>query len=204
MRLSFRRRPLVFVDVEASGLSPGSFPIEIGWSVDDEREPEAFLIRPADGWRETDAYKAAFAIHGVSYADLVARGVPPPDVPGRLERAWTGAFLVSDNPPADAAWIAMAYAALDRPMPWRLHDFDVVLNALIIWSGLSSTEAAAIVIAAERRLPVPHRAGPDARRLHTIARALVDSTWRDMLTDPDAVAAGTPVDAPPTGTGEPP
>jgi len=40
---------LRFIDSEASGLLPGSFPIEIAW-VDESGQGESHLIRPAIGW----------------------------------------------------------------------------------------------------------------------------------------------------------
>ncbi len=49
---------------------------------------------------------------------------------------------------------------------------------------------------------LPHRAGPDALRLHRIARAMVDPAWCAMLTDAAAVAAATTVLEPPAGTEE--
>jgi len=47
MNITFRDHPVIFVDLEASGLDAASYPIEIGWSADDERKPGSFLIRPA-------------------------------------------------------------------------------------------------------------------------------------------------------------
>ena len=202
MRLSFRGRTLIFVDVEASGLHRHSYPVEIGWCDDDEGPPASFLIRPHAGWPRTAAYDAGRAIHGIDYADLLAKGLPLPDVVKRLKAAWTDAILVSDAVLQDTRWIAAIYAARDEPMPWKLVEYDVVFSALHQWAGTSVAEATAAVEAAKRRLAVPHRAGPDALRLHRICRAVIDPAWRAVLTDPPAVAAGTPAPKPaPLGPG---
>jgi hypothetical protein len=50
MRLTFRDFEVLFIDIEASGLSSASFPIEIGWVLDDEAGPESFLVRPHATW----------------------------------------------------------------------------------------------------------------------------------------------------------
>ena len=73
------------------------------------------------------------------------------------------------------------YEAAERPYPWRLVDFDVLDAALAIQYG-GYDHLAAILNSAECRWPVPHRAGPDAQRLHKIARAIVDPRYREALT----------------------
>ena len=40
---------IVILDIEASSLLPGSFPIEIGWIYEDG-SGESHLIRPAPAW----------------------------------------------------------------------------------------------------------------------------------------------------------
>jgi hypothetical protein len=37
MKITFRDQPVIFIDLEASSLARGSYPIEIGWSLDDEK-----------------------------------------------------------------------------------------------------------------------------------------------------------------------
>lgn len=185
MKLSFRDRPIVFIDLEASGLDRHSFPVEIGWCGDDDIEPPpSFLIRPNETWPETDAYHAGFAVHDIPYADLLARGVHLLDLPRRLDAAWTDAILTSDNVLHDTRWLRRAYDAIGRPMPWQLTGFDVIFATLSAWSDIPVADVLKLTVAA-KRLPVPHRAGADARRMHRIARALVDPDWRAILLDPD-------------------
>ena len=180
MKITFQDRPVIFVDVEASGLGRESYPIEVGWSVDDEQEPASFLVRPATSWRFDDFTEAAQAIHNIPYERLISHGIAIETACRRLDAAWTGAVLVSDNPAADGGWLRRLYEAAGRHYPWRLLDFHVLDAALAIQYG-GYDHLAAILNSAERRWPIPHRAGPDAQRLHKIARAIVDPNYCDAL-----------------------
>jgi hypothetical protein len=44
-------RPLAVLDVEASGLPPGTFPIEVGITFVETGRTITWLIRPAPCWR---------------------------------------------------------------------------------------------------------------------------------------------------------
>ena len=59
---------------------------------------------------------------------------------------------------------------------------NVLDAALAIQYGGGYEKLAAILNDADRHWPVPHRAGPDAQRLHKIARAIVDPRYREALT----------------------
>lgn len=181
MKITFRDRPVIFVDLEASGLKRDSYPIEVGWSADDEQAPSSFLIRPPSGWPFADFSPAAFAVHGIAYERLISHGVETHAACRRLASAWTGAILVSDCPAMDEKWLRRLYAAAGQPYPWRLMDFHVLDAALAMTLGDGFESLAAIAIAAERKWPVPHRAGPDAARLNKIARAIVDPNFRATL-----------------------
>ena len=51
------------IDVEASGFGRGSYPIEVGFALED-REVQSYLIKPALGWDHWDP--KAELIHGIS------------------------------------------------------------------------------------------------------------------------------------------
>lgn len=180
MKITYRGSPVIFVDVEASTLDTDTFPIEIGWSVDDEQDPPSFLIKPAPGWDSTDAYQAGKACHGIPYVDLVAKGVHLLDIPGCLDKAWAGAILVSDNPQFDQNWVAQVYAELNRRSPWQMVELDVIFATLCQFAGVDRDEVVAIIRAADH-MPRPHRAGGDALRMHKIVRMIVDPAWRTKI-----------------------
>jgi hypothetical protein len=181
MKITYRDRPVVFVDLEASGLDAASYPIEIGWSADDEREPGSFLIRPAADWARESFSDAALGVHNIPYDALLAEGVAVAEACERLTAAWTGAILISDNPASDGKWLARLYKADGLSCPWRLVDFDVVTTALAQQAGLTLADYADALNRAHWSWPIPHRAGPDARRLHRIARAMTDPDFRTKL-----------------------
>lgn len=184
MKITFRDQPVVFVDLEASGIHVGSYPIEVGWSTDDEHTPHSFLIRPAPDWTLRDFSLEAYNIHRIPYDTLVAEGVDLETARARLASAWAGKLLVSDNPPSDLHWLTRLYSEAGQPCPWRLIDFDVVDAALANEAGETLETLAKVINAADRCWPVPHRAGPDAQRLHKIARAIVDRVFRAALDAP--------------------
>jgi hypothetical protein len=62
---------LFFVDLEASSLMAGSFPIEVGWISADGRS-ECHLIRPVPAW--DDWSSKSECLHGIAREHLEARG----------------------------------------------------------------------------------------------------------------------------------
>ena len=65
------------IDVEASGFGRGSYPIEIGFALED-REVHSYLIKPQPSW--THWSDEAQAIHGISREQLQSDGLSVRDV----------------------------------------------------------------------------------------------------------------------------
>ena len=68
-----------FLDVEASSLADGSFPIEVAW-VDETGQGEHYLIRPAPRWLDGAGFPLAWNVgserlHGISFATLLVEGI---------------------------------------------------------------------------------------------------------------------------------
>jgi hypothetical protein len=119
-----------FVDVEASGLATGSWPIEIGIALPTPVGPDewtielaSWLIRPPRAWHDDPEtwQAAAEAIHGVPLARLFAEGLPPQEVAGALDVAIGNRPLVSDTGAAgfDAHWLGLLAAAAGEPWASR-------------------------------------------------------------------------------------
>jgi hypothetical protein len=71
---------IYFVNLEASSLGRGSFPIEVAW-VNEDGQGESYLIRPAEGWLTPAAGNPAWSpqserTHGIALAALLEHGVP--------------------------------------------------------------------------------------------------------------------------------
>jgi len=181
MFIELRGYKIVFLDVEASSLNQHSFPIEVGWVLDDEREPEAVLISPHPTWDVDQGWSPhSEKLHGISLSLLQAEGITAEEACRRLDLAFEGCILVSDNRAHESRWLnLLAEAAGHRP--WAVGDVNALYGGLAALAGLDQAEAARAVILTERVYPHPHRAGPDALRMAKAARALVDPAFRLSL-----------------------
>ncbi|MBV8684169.1 MAG: hypothetical protein JO111_14930 [Caulobacteraceae bacterium] len=160
----------VFLDFEASSLATDSYPIEVGWVMEDGSSEE-HLIRPAPAWTDWDPQ--AEAIHGLTREVLVARGEPHGEVAGRMMRVLAGHELFASAPSWDGKWLSVLLRAAGYPRhALRLRDTEVADMAAaeeILSPGRDPTEAAAeaaqITHTVRERLASPpvHRALPDAR-----------------------------------------
>ncbi|MBM1175214.1 hypothetical protein JQC81_30450 [Microvirga arabica] len=179
MRLTFRGFEVLFIDVEASGLSSASFPIEIGWVLDDEVDSESFLIRPPKTWDFASGWSAqSAAVHGITPAMLEAEGISVEEACTRLNDLTGGRLVVSDAPRHDDWWLGRLYAAAGRSKTWSVGDVERLYGGLAQEAGLDPAEAASLLTRIEQIYPHPHRAGPDALRLAKAARILSDPEFR--------------------------
>jgi len=156
---------IFFLDLEASSLDDGSFPIEIAW-IDAQGLGETYLIQPQ--WNWTDWSPASEKIHGISRAELVRDGQPAAEVAHRASDALDGHLLCSDNPAFDQYWLGMLLHVIDRP-PLAMVDLIAVLRAEI--DSAPDHEAAIqhllrTIEDESRRQRVRHRALPDAEGMH--------------------------------------
>jgi hypothetical protein len=118
-----------FIDVEASGFGPESWPVSIAWS-DSTGEIRKLLVKPEPGWTHWDS--EAERVHGIDRERLARNGRPPADVAARIEEDLRGALAFSDAPDFDTAWLGTLYAAAGRPMPFRIdHADDLLVGALL-------------------------------------------------------------------------
>ncbi|OOY22471.1 hypothetical protein BMI91_19510 [Thioclava sediminum] len=152
---------LMFIDFEASSLSPNSWPIEVGlsWIIDGEVETWSSLIKPHPRWPADDWSARSEGVHRISRDEL-------DDAPtcwavaNELLPRIRGKVLVSDYTHGDQRWLdrLLTTAGIDGPMPR--------LDALVV-VAFARFEGLKLDLLYERleRLPIPHRAGPDSARL---------------------------------------
>jgi hypothetical protein len=181
---------MAWIDFEASSLSTYSYPIEVGWVLEDGTS-ESHLIRPEPAW--TDWASDSALVHGISRADLAAHGVPAAYVAQRLHAALVGRIVYTDAPEADLIWLAvlMRTAGL-TPMP-LLHVYDSYRSMFrpmvrrlphSVASGLAQSLVMQAETEVERAGGVRHRAEPDARRLY--------ETWQRVKVLAAAAMEGWP------------
>ncbi len=165
--------PPVFVDLEASSLLPGSYPVEVGWA-----RPRALpwgrcaievgsvLVRPEAEWLSNGSWDPdAEAVHGLRRETLLRDGLPAAQVCELLDREFGGCTVVTDTGggSVDDMWLAVLYEAAGRePSGWQVAKptADQVLVDTCRSHGL---RADLVMGALHRRAPQPtHAAAEDA------------------------------------------
>lgn len=149
--------PLLFLDIEASSLSPESWPVEIGlaWIEDGAARSASALIAPRPDWPLDDWSDYAEAVHGLTRAEVLA-GEAAEAVAAATD-ALAGFALVSDNPRWDQVW-------LDRLRGPERPKLEIGGLRQAMAARLPSRAADDMMLRLFRT-PRPHRAGPDALRL---------------------------------------
>lgn len=150
-------QPPPIIDVEASGLGAGSYPIEVGCALPDGRSYCA-LIRPMDDWIAWDP--AAEALHGITRATLMEHGLPPLSVAIRLNTLLQGSTVYSDAWGHDYSWLARLHDAAGVPATYRVEQLSRITPQVEAehWNTIRDDVEKSLQV---RR----HRASADARVL---------------------------------------
>jgi hypothetical protein len=112
----------VFLDIEASGLSDRSYPVEIAWNNGDGKV-SSFLINVAlvPGWTHWDPN--AEKLHGISRKTLEEDGVDPDAACHVLLTELKGKTVYSDASEFDQFWLDRLFDAHGgAPSPVRVRD----------------------------------------------------------------------------------
>ncbi len=116
--------PLV-IDVEASGLGRGSYPIEVG-IVKPNGETFCTIIRPPPEWQHWDA--AAEALHGIERQVLLEHGCEPLEVARALNQRLAGEVVYSDAWGNDSSWLALLYDTAGISQHFRLQSLRSIMT----------------------------------------------------------------------------
>ena len=155
--------PLItFIDIEASGLGPDSYPIELGWA-DTLGNGEGFLICPRDEWTHWDPVAAS--IHGIARDELFERGLYVVDAAEKLNDMLGFETVYCDALDSDLFWISRLFDAAKLEPSFRVSDFYQLHKMLSDEHMLSLRQML-------KSLPVLHRAQADAERY---AKAIIAS-----------------------------
>lgn len=154
-----------FFDIEASGLSQRSYPIEIGWVFRNGRGA-SHLIRPHAGWDHSAWDSRSQAIHRIDPATLEAEGIDCVAAAVTMVEALSGAVAVCDGQPYDERWVNMIFAAAGMHRPFRIISIDYLLKHM----GLSEEQIQAAFHQARQVAPPAGRALGDAKHIHAVAR----------------------------------
>lgn len=140
------------IDIEASGLSTESFPIEIAW-LDEKGNQDSFLITPAENWLYWDDY-AEESIHKISRDELRLNGITHFQAANRLNDALTGKTVLSDVLRRDKFWLKQLYSEAQVPMAFTCKDIYSTLP-------LDDDESYDRILKESKEMERPHRALAD-------------------------------------------
>ena len=151
---------LMFIDFEASGLGPDSWPVEVGlaWIIGGAVQTWSSLIRPEPGWDQNAWSFQAVRIHGIQRAELdTAPGAA--EVADELLDRIEGKHIISDSG-HDRFWADQLLETVDLLPPPFVNIGTVIAAAC--------DDDPVLIKRIDTHLlttPRPHRAGPDAARL---------------------------------------
>ncbi|MDB6063237.1 MAG: hypothetical protein JWM78_3340 [Verrucomicrobiaceae bacterium] len=147
----------VILDVEASGLGRGSYPIEVGYVLADQRS-HCMLIKPLPEWLRWDV--AAEKLHGIQRAQLLQFGVDIKTAAQILNESLRGLTVYSDAWGNDQSWLALLFEHAGFLPAFKLR----TLRELLSDAQLEVWQPTKIAVVKELALG-RHRASNDARIL---------------------------------------
>ena len=163
---------IAFIDLEASGLGPKSWPIEVGWCFP-QGLASSFLVRPDDSWPRSEWDDRAEALHGISIGEIEDKGVPIKALCEKLNSVLAGKIVYSDAPDWDGFWLYRMFDAAHLRQRFTLFDFGDLLRR-IAGDGLWE-----ISERANRLHPHSHRASDDVRHMLTVYQLALASAKSD-------------------------
>ena len=155
----------VILDVEASGLGRGSYPIEVGFVLADQ-SCHCMLIKPHAEWTDWD--QRAERLHGIQRAQLQQFGVEIKSAAQRLNAALRGMTVYSDAWGNDQTWLALLFEYADTVPAFKLQTLRALLGDAQLEVWMQTKQRVQQELALGR-----HRASNDARILQqTYLRSL--------------------------------
>jgi hypothetical protein len=168
----------VFYDCEASSLD--GFVIEVGWAYvrpdDGQIIAASHLVRPLAEWQiETVWDESAEALHGISLAEISARGIPVRDIANAMNGGLAGRELYSDSP-FDEAWLSQIFegAGVEPSFFVRQTSADALLEKTVAEVKFDMTRYRTALGEAEQNRR--HRAKADALMWAHLWRMVVQNT----------------------------
>ena len=113
------------IDIEASGLSSLSYPIEIGIVLDNGEQYQS-LIKPLTDWTHWD--HGAEQLHGISQKELKQRGRAVETVCKEVNEFCSGRTLYSDCWVHDSTWLNLLFWRAGVRKTFECSPFESLLN----------------------------------------------------------------------------
>lgn len=142
------------IDIEASSFSSYSYPIEVGFVLNDGTK-FCCLIQPLEDW--TDWNQQAENTHHISREKLKVHGKPIKEVADKLNQLLKEKTLYSDGWQVDKPWLTKLFYAAGVPMQFEVSPLEMILSE----KQMNAWHAVKDKIIDENDL-VRHRASTDA------------------------------------------
>lgn len=166
------------IDIEASGFSADSYPIEIGIASRGGESRFCTLIRPSEDWQHWD--KEAAAVHRIKRQTLYIFGRSPLEVARLLNGQFANQTLYSDGWVVDKPWINRLFNAAGIEMEFFVSPLEMILKE----EQLEPWHATKQQVIAELQLK-RHRASNDALIVQeTYRRTRLAMMTQSNLTQP--------------------
>lgn len=149
-------------DIEASGLAPESYPIEIAWSLP-SGEIRSSLIQTHPSWRDYWD-PLAEVMHHSSREMLRAEELPAADMAEKLNQDLAGEKVYFDGGGYDQYWLGRFYQAAGMKPSFKFRDFDRLL-AIVGVRDTGRQEAAEALAIRDLGDLQRHRAANDVKFL---------------------------------------
>lgn len=113
------------IDLEASGLGRGSYPIEVGF-ISPKGKGFCTLIKPIPAWTHWDP--SAEQLHHISQATLDDHGKDLAYVASQLNEQLEGEVVYSDGWANDMCWLGLLFNEAEQPQKFRIESILTLLN----------------------------------------------------------------------------
>ena len=143
-------RDFWILDIEASGLSPISYPIEVGL-VNDQQEYQALIV-PEDAWEHWSPRSEE--LHGISRKELYEKGKAAVVVARELNELLGTQAVYSDHEDWDSFWLRRLFETVGIKQEFPVVDINELLD---------NNKASAFYELSKHQGQYTHRALDDAR-----------------------------------------
>ncbi|MBU1193184.1 MAG: hypothetical protein KKA36_03580 [Gammaproteobacteria bacterium] len=177
----------LFMDFEASGLSPESYPIQVAWSAPDGSVTECWYIEPSTtyGWALEEAWAdSAERVHGIPFATLLEQGKPAALIASRMNEQLQGQTVYVDGGAYDRVWCEQLFVAAGLDQWFAIGEYwDLILDILPPSQTRQSGWQYALQDAAWKRVQMSgggrrHHADTDVRYLVELYRLALGRSVR--------------------------
>ncbi len=148
---------IITLDIEASGLGTDSYPIEVGFVLDDGNS-WCSLIKPEADWMHWS--EEAESIHQISKEAVFEHGKSVKDIATTLNEKLNRKTVYSDCSVLDGKWIHTLYAKANMVPSFKLRDIMYIMKEEQFEQWEATKKIIAKELGAKR-----HRATNDARIL---------------------------------------